>query len=145
MKNITMKNALALLLLFFSLHAFTQLEVKEITGSTKEIYTDAAGHEIQMEIQKEDTAYVFLFRNAKYSKNKDLVQIEFENGAELTQFIELMSTALKSGKEYETKSYRIIQGSVNKSITVLTPDGHFYISTKWTEKMSARLKELELI
>ena len=131
--------------MFFSLSAFTQLEVKEITGSLKEIYSDAAGHIIRREVKQGDTTFVFLFRNAKYSKGKDLIQIDFENSAELTQFIELMSTALKNEKEYETKRYRIIQGSISKSITVLTPEGHFYISSKWTEKMNARMNELKLI
>ena len=139
-----MKKTLSLIALLFALTSYSQLEVTEISTVTKEIYSDAAGHVIKMHIFENDTGYIFSFRNAKYSRNKDLVSIDFNDEIELVQFVDLIATSLKNDKEYETRSYRITQGSINNSVTVLTPSGYFYIGDVWVDKIKEKLTELGL-
>lgn len=136
-----MTKILTLFAVVLSMNVSAQLEVTELSSNTEELYSDAAGHVIRMHVNESDTAYVFLFRNAKYSKSRDLLPINFSDTEELVQFVDLMSTALQNGKEYQTKSYRITQGNIKKSLTVLTTQGHFYINAKWLKKMDEMFLE----
>lgn len=137
-----MKKILSILAILLSVNANAQLEVTELSSETKELYSDGGGHVIRRNINESDTGYVFLFRNAKYSKSRDLLPIDFSNEEELIQFVDLMSRALQNGKEYQTKSYRITQGNIKKCLTVLTTQGHFYISMRWLKKMDEMFVEV---
>ena len=128
--------------LFSCFSLFSQIEVKETTNSSEEIYSGAARQSIEAVYNESgDTSYIFFFQDARYTQIIEIKSIAFLSKTELLQFLDLVDKAIEEGKEFKTSICSISSG-LNKKTVRITADKPFtYLSRKITSKIRSELTD----
>lgn len=128
-------------LLLLSTLSFGQLEVKETTNDSEEIYSGGGRMSLNAFFKDSDTSFAIYFQDLQYKHIVELAYIPFNNKAELMQFFELVEKAVSEQKEFDAGVYSISKGMNKKTVSVWKGNSYTYFGIKTNEVMLEAMKE----
>lgn len=136
-----MKRILLIAALLLGISATAQLEINE-PQETQEIWRNALqGQEIKEIINGQDTTFLFLYQNRRYTAIHAIELFAFSGSGELLAFLDACSQAIEEAKEFDVLIGidNITIRKQSKRVIISTSSGWLYLDKKSINKIREAL------